>query len=200
MTHSAVDRLGPRAQAYLQRRGMRVSFLWGFSEATLFFILPDVAVGAVALFGWRRGLRATAAAVLGAVVGGVALYLAARWSGPPIRAVLGHVPGVPPSFLPRVQHDVAEQGGLALFLGPTHGIPYKLYVTEWALTGRSLGSLLGWTVLARTARIGLFAAVAWTCGRLWRRWCGDDRSGPLLLIYLTGWALIYVGYFISIGS
>lgn len=200
MTLSTVDRLGARVRAYLQRRGMRVSFLWGFSEATLFFILPDVAVGAVALFGLRRGLRATAAAVAGALVGGVALYLATRCGEPTIRMVLSHVPGVPRSFFPRVRHDVAEQGGLALFLGPTHGIPYKLYVAEWARSGRGLGSLLGWTVLARTARIGLFATIAWACGRLWRRWCGDERSGPLLLIYFTGWVLIYVGYFIAIGS
>jgi len=199
MTYAALSGLGPRVRAYLQRRGDRVSFLWGFSEATLFFILPDVAVGAVALFGLRRGLRATGAAVAGAVLGGVALYLAARWTGPPIRMMLDQVPGVPTSFLTRVQHDVAEQGGLALFLGPTHGIPYKLYAAEWALSGRSLGSLLAWTVLARTARIGLFATIAWACGRLWRRWFGADRPGPLLLAYLAGWALIYIGYFITIG-
>lgn len=39
----------------LERRGVGVSFMWGLSEATLFFLVPDIPVGGVALFSLRRG-------------------------------------------------------------------------------------------------------------------------------------------------
>jgi len=189
MTYAALSGLGPRVRAYLQRQGDRVSFLWGFSEATVFFILPDVAVGRGGIVrvcggglarhgggGRRRGL------------GGVVLYLAARWTGPPIRMMLDHVPGVPTSFLTRVQHDVAEQGGLALS-SPDTRHPLQAYAAEWALSDgawarywlgpcwpgpRGIGAL-------RDERVGVRSTLA----SLVRA----DRPGPLLLAYLAGWVV-----------
>ncbi|HLL50335.1 MAG TPA: hypothetical protein VK356_06675 [Thermomicrobiales bacterium] len=31
---------------------------WGFAEATVFFVVPDVWIGLLTLFSWRAGLRA----------------------------------------------------------------------------------------------------------------------------------------------
>ena len=45
-----------------------IAFVWGFAEATAFFIVPDVYLGFVALFNWRRGLSAMAATLIGAML------------------------------------------------------------------------------------------------------------------------------------
>src|SRR6478672_2734595 len=41
-----------------------IALAWGFAEASLFFIVPDVWIGLLALFHWRAGLRAAGWAVL----------------------------------------------------------------------------------------------------------------------------------------
>jgi membrane protein YqaA with SNARE-associated domain len=57
-----------------------IAFIWGLAEATLFFIVPDVYLGFVALFDWRRALRALAAPIAGAVLGGALMYALAAYS------------------------------------------------------------------------------------------------------------------------
>lgn len=48
-----------RIRRWIEKRGERLAFTWGVAEATVFFLVPDVAIGAVALFGLRRNLLAT---------------------------------------------------------------------------------------------------------------------------------------------
>ena len=56
------------------RRAAAIAGGWGLAEATLFFVVPDVWIGLLALFGWRAGLRAVALAVAGALLGGALMY------------------------------------------------------------------------------------------------------------------------------
>ncbi len=187
------------AVALVERRGVRTSFVWGFAEATLFFVLPDVAVGAVALFGLRRGLKAAGAAILGAVLGGAVLYLCTRGFDSGVRDLLDALPAIPDRFFDQAASGIADEGGRAVVRGPSLGIPYKVYVAEWALTGRNLLALLLWTVPARAARIVPMALVSWLAGRVWRRLFGPDRTGLLLLAYGLVWVTIYVVYFSKVG-
>src|SRR5437667_439728 len=62
----------------------RVGLLWGFAEATLFFIVPDVLLGAVALFAPRAAPRLLAFTLAGALVG----FLARGWIARRPRAIL----------------------------------------------------------------------------------------------------------------
>ncbi len=60
-------------------RGYALSAAWGFAEATLFFIVPDVIVTFLAFrYGFRRGWIAAAWAAFGAVIGGIVIYV---WAG-----------------------------------------------------------------------------------------------------------------------
>ncbi|MFM9106139.1 MAG: hypothetical protein ACKOWF_05500, partial [Chloroflexota bacterium] len=54
----AGDAAGGRAPS---RAAARIAALWGFAEATVFFIVPDVWIGLLAAFDPRAGLRAAAA-------------------------------------------------------------------------------------------------------------------------------------------
>ena len=191
------ERPGPRHR--IERRGVVTSFVWGFSEATLFFFLPDIAVGAVALFGLRRGLKAAAAAVAGATLGGLALYAAARLGGDGVRDVLDHLPAIPSHFFGEVRQSIADDGGLAVVRGPWQGIPYKLYAAEWAFAGHPAWSLTLWTVPARALRIVATAIVTWIVGLGWRELFGDRRDTALLGAYAGFWVLVYAAYFRSVG-
>ena len=64
--------------------------LWGFAEATRFYVVPDVLVGWIALHGVRRGVAASLWATAGAVLGGLAVHADAR----PQRERLTEIPGI----------------------------------------------------------------------------------------------------------
>ena len=188
-----------RVERLVERRGVTTAFVWGFSEATLFFFVPDIAVGAVALYGWKRGLKAAGAAVAGAVLGGLAMYLVARGAGTDVHGVLTRLPAIPDRFFGEVREAVAESGGTSLIHAPGRGIPYKLYAAEWALSGRDPFTLMLWTVPARAARIVPVALLSSLGARVWERLFGPDRRGLLLALYAAVWVAVYVAYFAKIG-
>jgi len=65
------------------------AFLWGFAEATLFFIVPDVLLTLLAVrFGWRRAIMPLLFCLSGAVVGGAVFFGASAHSFEEMRAVL----------------------------------------------------------------------------------------------------------------
>ncbi len=47
------------------------SLIWGFAEATFFFIVPDVLLTLIALKNWRLATRACLWSLGGALIGGV---------------------------------------------------------------------------------------------------------------------------------
>src|SRR5690606_1189122 len=70
-----------RATGAAQREGrgaQGVSLLWGFAEATVFFVVPDVWISRLALSSWPAALRACGFALVGALAGGALLYRAGR--------------------------------------------------------------------------------------------------------------------------
>lgn len=180
---------------WLERFGIVASAAWGFAEATLFFFVPDVAVGATGLIRPRRALAAAAAAVGGALIGGTILYLVTGAVGTEMRSVMDAVPSIRPSMLEEARLGLLEQGGFAMFLGPFQSIPYKLYVTEWTLMGGSLPSLIAWTLPARAVRILPFGLLMAGVGILLRRRL-QARPGPWLALYLASWVAFYAVYWI----
>jgi hypothetical protein len=52
-----------------------ISFLWGFSEAVWFFIIPDIFLAFIALFSLKRAFIAMCWTIFGAMLGGAILYV-----------------------------------------------------------------------------------------------------------------------------
>jgi len=139
-------------------------------------------VGAVALFGLRRGLRA---------MGRRSPARCWRRRALPRRTL--DRPADPDdarpcargatSFLTRVQHDVAEQGGLATVPRPTHAHPLQSnYAAKWALSDRTCARYWRWTVLARTRGSGS-SRRSRGCGATLASLVRRDRPGPPCFAY-----------------
>lgn len=60
-------------RSLLRPRGIAAS--WGLAEATFFFLVPDILLTRIAIRGLVPALWAAAAAMLGAVLGGIIMYL-----------------------------------------------------------------------------------------------------------------------------
>ncbi len=175
---------------WLGRFGLVLAAAWGFAEATLFFIVPDVIVGLIALHHPRKALWAGAVAVAGACVGGALLYVIGSQAGNDLRGVMEAVPAIEPMMLDRVHDALLDRGGLAIVDGPSQGIPYKLYAAEWSLLGWGLPSLVLWTIPARAIRIVGFGVLMAIVGSLFRRRV-ERRSSAWSLSYGAAWAAFY---------
>ena len=167
-----------------------LSAVWGFAEATLFFIVPDVIVGFVGLHHPRKALVAGAAAVGGACVGGALLYVVGRQVGGDLRGVMDAVFAIEPTMLDLAHDQLLDSGGLAIVNAPSQGIPYKLYAAEWSLLGWGLPSLVLWTIPARAIRIVGFGLLMAIVGKVLRSRI-ERRSSAWSLAYVAAWAVFY---------
>ena len=79
---------------------LAASAVWGYAEATRFYIVPDVLIGWVALHGARPGVWTALAATAGAVLGGAAVHRDAAAQ----QARLTEIPGISEAML----DDAAE--------------------------------------------------------------------------------------------
>lgn len=144
-----------------------LGFVWGFAEATLFFVVADVIISLAGLLrGWRAGLATALWSTLGAVLGGGVLH---RWADRSPDAALGAVERVP-AVSPEMIADLHEQmrtgvqresqtGLLAVLMrASTRGVPYKIAAASAPGLGISLRRFIWITPPARFPRFMAAAA------------------------------------------
>lgn len=167
--------------------------LWGFAEATLFFIVPDVLLTFVTL---RRGLRRALAtcvwAAAGAVLGGAAMYAWAATDPDAALAAVGAMPAISADLIESVRQDLAAEGPATLFAAGVTGVPYKIYAAAAPGVGLHPAIFLIVSFAARMVRFALAVLVTGGLDRLLSRWV--PKRGRLVL--LAGvWLVFYAGYF-----
>jgi len=192
-----VERGNERAGAWGRDRRERttalIAALWGFAEATLFFLVPDVYLSRVALEAPRRALRACLWALLGALVGGALMYGWGTAYPRAAEAALDAVPAIAWATVDGVRHDLAENGWIALFYGPLTGTPYKIYAVESGRLGKGLLPLLVVSVPARLVRFLLVTLLAAGAARA----PGLRRLSPRAQrrLHAAAWTAFYLAYF-----
>jgi membrane protein YqaA with SNARE-associated domain len=172
-----------------------IALLWGLAEATLFFIVPDVYLGFVALFDWRNSVRATAVTVGGALLGGAVMYMLAAAFGRAATDLVAHVPLVHPGLVQAVDDQMRAQGLWAFVIGPAQGIPYKIYALQAGLQGQPFVGFLLMTIPARLERILPVALACAAAGAIFRK---RVQYHTLLIVvaYALMWAAIYGLYYL----
>lgn len=174
-----------------------IAFIWGFAEATAFFIVPDVYLGFVALFNWRRGLSAAIAALLGAMLGGSVMYVLAMNNPEGVNAFLTRVPLIDSNLVNNVANQTQTQGLLAVLTGPVKGTPYKIYAAQ---AGEQSLPFLYFLLMTIPARLERFIPVALIFGGLgvWFKEFFEKHTTLVLGSYILLWCIIYfvfISYF-----
>ena|SRR5256885_11280896 len=171
-------------------------FLWGFAEATLFFIVPDVLLTLVALFSFQRSARVLACIMLGALTGGTIMFYLGANKPEQAKALVLHVPFVSHAMSEKTTQSFQHYGIWALTEGPGNGIPYKVYCVQ---AGRysALALFLVVSLLARMERFALFWLIAGAIGFVFRR---NIRRQPkvTVAVYTCIWILGYAWYWSKI--
>ena len=147
------------------RPGLLLALAWGFAEATVFFVIPDVFLSYVAILDWRSTWRHILAAIGGALLGGAMLFHWSRVDPQMARSVVARVPFITEEMFARAAESLKVHGLTGIFIGSFSGLPYKLYAVE-APTYFSSAEFLLATPPARFVRfflvwMGFGAAGAW---------------------------------------
>jgi len=182
------------------RRAAGVGLFWGFAEATLFFIVPDVLLGAVALFAPRAAPRVLAYTLAGALTGGALTYgVASELQPSRSEAVLDGVPTVNEKAIQRVGREMRDEGPRSVVYGPLRmGTPYKLYARAAAVEDEAFSSFFLWSIPGRLERMLPVTLLAALVGVLARGWIAR-RPRAVLAFYGTLWLCVYVVYVVRLG-
>lgn len=170
---------------------------WGVAEATVFFVVPDLAIGWVALRRPRMLPAAWLAATAGGVVGAAATYTLVRRGWDP-DSVFAALPGVRPGDRARVQREVSEDPVRAFVVGAVSGVPVKFHVAEAAREGIPLSRTLVLVALNRAPRIGVMGLLLAGMAAAGRRAHLDE--GVVAVLYALGWAAFYGWYWVLRGN
>lgn len=171
-----------------------VAAAWGGAEATVFFIVPDLWTSWLALHNPRRGIATTVSALAGALAGGALNYTVAQRMQPDdTEKILTSIPGISTQMVADVERQLDEQGWSALVLGPTRGMPYKIYARTLAHGHESFREFMLLSVPARMMRFLAVTAGVAGLGKL------SDRMGASKFekssVFLAGWGAFYTWYF-----
>ena len=174
------------------------AFAWGLAEATLFFIVPDVLLTLIGCRSIRASLKASGFAILGALLGGIIMYGSASIAPYTTRSWLTQLPAIHPPLIERVESQLATHGLGAVLLGPTLGIPYKIYAAEWGARHGNQAMFLLISIPARGFRFVLGALVAGGMARLLAPWT-QRRARIEVAIHALLWIGFYAFYFVRFG-
>lgn len=130
----------------------RIAALWGFSEAVLFFIVPDVWLSIVGRKNLKKGLIACLYSLMGALIGGSILFWWGAYDFNSARTIIETVPAIDHAMLTQVQSELSTQGLFAMVLGPLSGTPYKAYAIHAAHSELNFGWFLLLSIPARLIR------------------------------------------------
>lgn len=192
------DSISRSDQLVTGRAALATAFAWGLAEALFFFIVPDVLLTLIATRSLRSAMKATIAALAGALVGGALVVVFAHASPDAARAFLLHIPGINAHLLERVAGQVDERGLLAVLIGPLKGIPYKIYAVEWGTRSDALFSFLLISIPARWLRFALAAVVTRIIVRLIEP-LTHHRASIEWLVLAVIWIAFYSFYFARFG-
>jgi len=173
-----------------------IAALWGFAEATLFFIVPDVLTSAVALRDLRRALVLCIWVLPGALLGGLLMYFWGAADPAAATSVVGRVPAISSMLLEEVSRSLSEQGLIAVLLGPLWGIPYKTFAINASAAGISLLAFMLISIPARLIRFFLVTTMVHLISKFLSRYWPISR---IYAVFGATWMAFYVVYFTLYG-
>jgi membrane protein YqaA with SNARE-associated domain len=171
---------------------MVVAALWGFAEATLFFIVPDVWTSINGRARLKTGLLACLFAVAGALGGGTVMYV---WGSVDAGGAIGLVeklPAISLEMTERAHSELEARGEVALFTGPLRVTPYKIYAIF--SPGAGIGYLT-FLLVSLPSRLIRFTAVTLFCHYALKLLPLVRIKLDPLIVLVLGWVFFYVFYF-----
>ncbi|MDH3194893.1 MAG: hypothetical protein OEL78_01120 [Hyphomicrobiales bacterium] len=170
------------------------AFVWGFAEATLFFIVADVLLSLVVVWrGWRPASVAALAAALGAVPGGALILAWSAYDPAGMFAVLEHLPAIDAAMIGTAGQKLAGNWFSAILAGAFSGVPYKVFAAQVWPAGIGTLAFLATTVPLRLARYLTVTACVAGIDHVLGKWLSRSvritiLCGAWILFYAIFWS------------
>lgn len=169
--------------------------LWGLAEATLFFIVPDVLLSAIALTSVRRALTISVWVLAGALLGGTLMWALGRTEPATGTELLVLLPAIDAAMIADVRMQLESSGLPALFAGPVTGTPYKIYALQSGNLDIGVVEFLLVSIPARMLRFVVVTLAVGGVSAMLGRWL-DLRWRRVVLA--LSWTAFYAWYFYAI--
>jgi membrane protein YqaA with SNARE-associated domain len=178
------------------KAALALAFVWGLAEATLFFIVPDVCLGLIALFNWRKGLLTTLCALAGAMIGGTIMYILGANNPTGMNHVLVSIPLIHINMVDLAYSQLQSAGLVMMVTGPKEGIPYKVFAVQSGILGLPLLQFVLMTIPARMIRFVIVVLLVGTIGVIFRKFI---KKYPIVFVvtYAYVWLCIYIAYYLE---
>lgn len=172
---------------------MAAAALWGFAEATFFFIVPDVLLTGIAAWrGRRTALIATLWTVTGAVIGGALMFLWGAQNLGGIVTMLDRLPAISPEMIASARVDLGRSGLAVMIPGAFSGVPYKIYAAMAPAAGVGVGPFLAASVPIRALRFVAGVLIAAGLSRLLAaRLARRQQIGMLAALWLAFYGIYF---------
>jgi membrane protein YqaA with SNARE-associated domain len=166
--------------------------IWGFAEATFFFVVPDVLFTRTTLRSVKRVWLQLFAAVIGAAIAGALMYLWASGSPAQARSAVAAVPFLGEKIITPAEQRWNDGGTTSLFSNPLSGVPYKVHAVL-APSHVSLPVFLLLSLPLRAERM-LLSMIVFVPLAMWVRKDEGRRTKTGMRIHLAFWLLVYAVY------
>lgn len=170
--------------------------VWGFAEATLFLIVPDVLLTLVALYSFPRSAKLIAFILLGALAGGTMMFYWGAQNPEGAKALVLQVPFVSDAMFAKTHTGFERDGIWTLAKAPGNGIPYKVYSVQ-ASQYSGWPAFIAISVLARLERFAPFWLFAAALGVAFRKRI-QRRPEIAAVVHACLWTLGYALYWSKI--
>jgi len=178
-------------------RTSALAALWGFAEATVFFIVPDVLLTWIALQNRKRAFVACVWTLGGALLGGTILWFIGNNDPDQARALFSSLPAIDNGMIANVRLQVESDGLIALFVGPFIGTPYKLYALEAGNLEVGLVAFLLISIPARMMRFAFAVLFASAISHVLRK---RFQLSAVRVMHVVAWIVFYTGYFLVMSQ
>lgn len=171
------------------------SALWGFAEATIFFIVPDVVISAATVrCGLRAGLLAALATAIAAAAGGLLVYIVTANGILDTFLLFHRLPAISDGMILSARAALKiESWPVAMLAGSFLGMPYKIFAAAAAKAGTPLGPFLLWSIPIRLVRFVLVVGAAALLRPLFLRWLGPSLALlPIAAIWIAFYAVFWM--------
>ncbi|MBL7661461.1 hypothetical protein JNK13_01795 [bacterium] len=168
---------------------------WGFGEATLFFLVPDILLSFVALRDLRLALKLSFIAALFATFGGVLMYGFGFYDESLAFNLLSNIPAIDFKLIQLVQVQIAELGYFSLLQGAFSGVPYKIYAVNIGALHQGPLDLLLFLLVSVPARFVRFILSVFV-SRIVSNFLSPYASVQhQTLVFCIFWVVFYAVYF-----
>lgn len=171
----------------------RIAGLWGLAESTLWFVVPDVFLSALATrFRLAQVWAPTILAALAATLGGALIYAWAQTDPGSVYAVFDAMPAISAELLAAATVAMAAvDWPIGLVKGAFSGTPYKTFAAGAGVVERDLITFLAVSAPARLLRFAVVVGATAYLRMHFRLW-GIERM--LLPTVLIGWVGFYAWF------